>query len=493
MTGLPPPTPVATRQLLDRALSAYAGDRFATEVITSLQRRLAEPLRVAIAGKLKAGKSTLLNALLGEQVAATDAGECTLVTTWYVHGPTPSARLLLHDGQNIPLALRRSSGQLSIDLGGHRPDEVARIEVTWPSPVLTEMTLIDTPGLGSLTLEASQRTSDLVTGDSGPGVDALIYLMQRPQATDLDLLSDFHLQADHGGGEEHPLNVIGVLSRADELGEGLTGLINARQLAAEYAAEPRLRVLCQQILPVAGLLAEGAQTLRQPEFETLLALSELSRDERELLMISATRFVSSEHPALSTSQRRSLLQRLGLFGIRLALTMVPHDTPTPSTLAEALLRHSGLPDLKTTVLDTYTDSADLLKARSALNALARLLLGRPCLDPQIAHDLEATLLSAHDLRELRLRTRLRAEGVPGWTRTDVQRALRVSGAEGSDAAARLGLAPDADVFAAALEEIGHWQQFVNDPLVTRPARDTALTLIRSCEQILTEVSETVDQ
>ena len=38
---------------------------------------------MAIAGRVKAGKSTLLNALVGERLAATDAGECTRIVTWY--------------------------------------------------------------------------------------------------------------------------------------------------------------------------------------------------------------------------------------------------------------------------------------------------------------------------------------------------------------------------------------------------------------------------
>ena len=50
--------------------------------------RLDEPLRVAIAGKVKAGKSTLLNALVGEELAPTDAGECTRIVTWYRDGIT---------------------------------------------------------------------------------------------------------------------------------------------------------------------------------------------------------------------------------------------------------------------------------------------------------------------------------------------------------------------------------------------------------------------
>ena len=50
--------------------------------------RLDQPLRVAVAGRVKAGKSTLLNALVGERLAPTDAGECTRIVTWYQDGHT---------------------------------------------------------------------------------------------------------------------------------------------------------------------------------------------------------------------------------------------------------------------------------------------------------------------------------------------------------------------------------------------------------------------
>src|SRR5687768_10475222 len=73
------------RAVLDQATEAWAGTAVAEEV-AALRRRLDEPLRVAIAGKVKAGKSTLLNALVGEELAPTDAGECTRIVTWYVDG-----------------------------------------------------------------------------------------------------------------------------------------------------------------------------------------------------------------------------------------------------------------------------------------------------------------------------------------------------------------------------------------------------------------------
>ena len=69
--------------LIKSAFTVYADDPAAVRVIDDLDRRLKEPLRLALAGMVKAGKSTLLNAMLGEQIAPTDAGECTRVVTWY--------------------------------------------------------------------------------------------------------------------------------------------------------------------------------------------------------------------------------------------------------------------------------------------------------------------------------------------------------------------------------------------------------------------------
>lgn len=37
---------------------------------------------ITVIGSNGAGKSTLLNALVGEQLAPTDAGECTKIVTW---------------------------------------------------------------------------------------------------------------------------------------------------------------------------------------------------------------------------------------------------------------------------------------------------------------------------------------------------------------------------------------------------------------------------
>src|SRR3982750_4786633 len=91
--------------------------------LIQIRGRLGEPLRVAIAGRLKAGKSTLVNALIGRRVAPTAVGECTRVVTRFRYGPAdhgdvvrgddPRPSLPLDDGGMIPRRLGLPPGHVA--------------------------------------------------------------------------------------------------------------------------------------------------------------------------------------------------------------------------------------------------------------------------------------------------------------------------------------------------------------------------------------------
>src|SRR4029077_20136794 len=154
--------------------------------------------------------------LLGESLAAVDAGECTKIVTWYHRATQPQVFLNLIGGERSSTPFQRTGGELEIELGGHPAEEIERLDVEWPTPRLADLTLIDTPGIASISVDVSARTHRLLTpeDDHAPAVDAIVYLLRHTHSSDARFLEAFHDdELAHGS----PLNVVGVLSRADEI------------------------------------------------------------------------------------------------------------------------------------------------------------------------------------------------------------------------------------------------------------------------------------
>ena len=63
-------------------------------VVETRRRTLHQPMRVAFVGKTNCGKSTMMNAFLGEELAPTGNGELTFNVTWFRYGE--ERRLLVH-------------------------------------------------------------------------------------------------------------------------------------------------------------------------------------------------------------------------------------------------------------------------------------------------------------------------------------------------------------------------------------------------------------
>src|ERR671939_1261427 len=88
--------------------------------VLDVRRRLGEPLRVAIAGRLKSGKSTLVNALIGRRVAPTEVGECTRIVTQFRYGTSDRVDVVRRNGSRVSLPLDEA-GMIPQRLGGPRP------------------------------------------------------------------------------------------------------------------------------------------------------------------------------------------------------------------------------------------------------------------------------------------------------------------------------------------------------------------------------------
>lgn len=451
--------------------------------LAACERRLDEPLRVALAGTLKSGKSTLLNALIGDEIAPTDATECTRVVTWFQQAAAPRIDLVAR-GQQRRLPVLRTDGHLTLDLGVPA-DAVERLTVSWPSSLLNDYTVIDTPGTSSNSRDVSERTLALLAPEDGPcEADAVVYLMRDLRDADVQLLQSIHHQMTIGAG---PLGVLGVLSRADEIDGGRGDSLDAAyRVSATLAEAPELRGLHQSFLPVSGLLALRGQTLRRTEFLALRSLASMPPAALDAALISVARFTAPEAPLpVSAGERRHLVEAFSLFGIRLAVSMIRSGCADAPALSAELVRRSGLDDLRRTINIRFGERNEQLRAYSALSRLAHILNRyQSAATAELSRHVARSLADTHTFAELRLLSTIRANRL---SEPDRARAARILGGEGIAPQRRLGLPPDAsraECRAVALQAIRHWRSQLDNPLLDPLTAATCRAAARSCETII---------
>ena len=483
------------RGIVDATARVYRSDpayRQRPDIVGQLDRigaRLNEPLRIALAGTLKSGKSTLVNALVGECIAPTDATEATRIVTWFRHGPTPRATANHVGGRrsNVPIVRTADgTGGLTFEFETLHPDDVADIDVEWPAEELTAATIIDTPGTSSLTPDVSARTLRLLVPPDGvPRVDAVVFLLRTLNAADIALLKQI---GDLVGGSAGALGMIGVASRADEIGAGrIDAMLSARDVAKRFTTELDRTGICQAVVPVSGLLALTARTLRQSEFAALQKLTGVEPAALNTAMLSADRFVRDD-PTLpvDSATRAQLLDRFGMFGLRISLALLRAGVDDADSLAADLLERSGLVALREVIDQHFAQRSDQLKSHTALVALRRFVQRHPTpATPRILADIEPLLADTHAFEELRLLSQLRSRPTT-LTEDEMASLRRIIGGSGTAAASRLGLSAERPqdgpraAFAAAQRWRRRAEHPLNDPFTSRACR----AAVRSAEALV---------
>jgi len=456
-------------------------------------RRLSAPLQVAVAGRIKSGKSTLVNALIGRRVAPTDVGECTRLVTRFQYGTVDRVELVFLDGRKQVLPFD-ASGMIPNDLEVDF-DKVSHLEAYLTNAVLRDLTVIDTPGLGSLDDASVKRTEQLLgaakhrkaeedgdgeEGEDGDeldptsrnavaGAEAVLYVVtQGVRADDQQALAAF--TAATASREAGPVNAIAVLNKADTITpESVTGSDGDVWRAASLLAEKQASTLkprVADVIPVIGLLAESAESggFTSADADALRSLSKLDDATWETMLMSADIFATWECEVPAGTRTR-LLEKLDLYGIRKAVEALRADPElTAGSLRRSLLNASGLAGVRGRLDAVFRARADGIKAAAALASVTALAhaSGDPG-ERQRVHDAIEVLLAkpeAHQLRLLEALT-LVTSGAVAMPDDLAEEVLRVGST--ADVGEQLGLKgrPHKELSAYALERAGWWRSFAS--------------------------------
>ncbi|RPA12350.1 GTPase [Gordonia sp. OPL2] len=475
MTTYPPPAADPVHATLDQGLhqlAALGGDLPAHA--NAIGTILWSPPRVVIVGRLKAGKSTLVNALIGAPVAETAALEATNVVTVYQDGAPSRAEVVGVDGRRHAVAIHH-----------HQPSrlpvetlDIAFVDRWLPSSALRGLTLIDTPGLSTLTVANDAATRRVTidgfeqTRGASIDADAAVFLFDAvPRTDEIEFLSQLPFT---------PLNTLGVLSRADSFGEGALGrrdpLVHAHEHAARMATQ--LSETVNTVVPISGLMAQTSHTGMMTEHlaGALARLRPLA--PLEVIRVLDSDELAGDEPAgddvLPLALRVQLLELLGEYGVLNGRHVAPHGA---AALNSWLTEHSGIGELQRALTSSTARFAVLHRAHRILARLDQLAFSHPARERirSLAAQLRASpalhLVAVLEDYQRMLRIDPRAEV------TEDLRAVLLA----SSPAGRVGLPDHAsthEIAAEAHRRLGHAQR--RTLATSSAAEDAALvTLIRT--------------
>lgn len=122
-----------------------------------------EPLLVMVMGEFSTGKSTFINALVGEKVAAVNATPTTAVITKLCYGENEKTIVHYKDGSkeenpDVDFVNLTAENQAAFQ----RHDEMSFVERRIPMDMLKSMSIIDSPGLNSIKMGHTAATRDFI-------------------------------------------------------------------------------------------------------------------------------------------------------------------------------------------------------------------------------------------------------------------------------------------------------------------------------------------
>lgn len=336
----------------------------------NLSAVLSEKFSVAMVGQMRVGKSTLLNSLIGRDLAPTGVTETTATVNWFRQDPGGLADVFrVHDDQggeeDLPLS------RVGEWLGkGERARHTRRLDFFADSPFLRVANLIDTPGLRSVIATHQNATmsflEERLEEDSlalSGRADAVIYALNPvARETDSDMLALFGSKTRLPGSAVW--NSLAVVQKwelldPDPLEEAAKKCSRlARQLEGKVAA----------VIPTSGLLSRLADTAPEWAWERVSVLAKSSEETLGDILESPEFFLDDiPRVPVTVEERRQLRDILPWPALRLTLkTAQTRGWRNSEDVLHGVREASGIGALKALLERRFFALSSLIKVGSTL-------------------------------------------------------------------------------------------------------------------------------
>jgi len=355
-------------------LGKFEAHREAAAGLAQVAESSRQPFNLAVVGRMKAGKSTLINGLIGRSLAISDVEEATATLNWICYGSGEQTRnFVVHwkDGRSEPFPLSNLS-----EWTGKAPEVLARVRETLflrmfsDSPRLKEIQIVDTPGTGSAVEEhevarefLNPETIEKSISEGGKS-DAIIYVVP-PVGREQD---EETLQVFSGSRlpNSGPYNSVAVLHKWDSLG-GEDPKAHAGDKARRLLDQ--LKGVVADVIPVSGPLALAARTAPEEFFGELLSVIHVDHQAVERALVMPERW-TKDSARQAVRAKHSMPWPSFKLLVRLCLK---EELSTPESARQRCLEESGILELESFLQERFFSQASIIKQCQLLTRAAFIL------------------------------------------------------------------------------------------------------------------------
>lgn len=362
--------------------------------INKLARNVRETkCTLAVGGRVKAGKSTFINTLLGEQLALVGTTETTATINRFVYGkpadPDKPIKVVYKNGN-----VSYESQEFMDSFQGNDAKTMALskgilyFERAIENPILLDIDLVDTPGTDAIVDEHQEaaesafgiaqqelrKEHDEQTKDLVKKADAVIYLVGAvANQSNKQFLDNFQQACDGASA----LNAIGVISRIDE--EENT-LYNSKE-QAEYVANS-LKGQLSGVMPVSAALYEAISkySTRFAEWQKFIKsipseiFEELCDMEASWIGNFDIDLVAEGYLVPDITTRVKMREEAAFpWGVFRAIIKALYESDTAQDAEQKLLALSNFDEVKRVLQDRFFSRAKAIKCTIILSQLKKIL------------------------------------------------------------------------------------------------------------------------